>query len=107
MAVFGPEFERGSTALSILLVGQVVNVAAGPVGVLLTMTGHEKRVAAAVGASACCNLLLNLLLIPRFGIEGAAVASAVSLILWNAAMLLWSLRRLRINPTVFGRHPAD
>jgi O-antigen/teichoic acid export membrane protein len=107
MAVFGHEFERGATALGILLAGQVVNVAAGPVGVLLAMTGHERRVAAAVSLSALANVLLNLVLIPRFGIEGAAAANALSLALWNGAMLYWSLRRLKINPTVFGGQPAD
>lgn len=103
MGIFGPDFERGASALRILVAGQVVNVAAGPVGVLLTMTGHEKRVAAAVGGSAVGNVILNLALIPRFGIEGAAIATAVSLILWNLVMVTWAVRHLGINPTLLGR----
>ena len=49
LAVFGGDFSRGRTALTILVLGQIANVAAGHVGVLMTMTGHEKRVAATVG----------------------------------------------------------
>jgi O-antigen/teichoic acid export membrane protein len=107
LAVFGTEFSRGRIALTILVLGQVVNVAAGPVGVLMTMTGHERRVAATVSMSAGCNIILNFLLIPRFGIEGAAAATAISLILWNAVTLHWVIKHLRINPTIFGPRLED
>jgi O-antigen/teichoic acid export membrane protein len=107
LAVFGNEFSRGRMALTILVLGQLVNVAAGSVGVLMTMTGHEKRVAATVSASAGCNVVMNLVLIPRFGIEGAAVATAISLVLWNAVTLHWVIKHLRINPTIFGPRLDD
>jgi O-antigen/teichoic acid export membrane protein len=106
LAAFGDDFSRGRVALTILVLGQVVNVAAGHVGVLMTMTGHEKRVAATVGASAVCNVMLNLLLIPRFGTEGAAAATAISLALWNAGTLYWVIKHLRVNPTIFGPSPG-
>ena len=107
LAVFGGDFSRGRTALTILVLGQIANVAAGHVGVLMTMTGYEKRVAATVGVAAACNILLNLILIPRFGIEGAATATAISLALWNAGTLYWVIKHLRINPTVFGSSPGE
>jgi O-antigen/teichoic acid export membrane protein len=107
LAVFGSGFGQGRVALTILVLGQVVNVAAGHVGVLMTMTGHQTRVAATVGASAACNTVLNLILIPRFGIEGAAAATAISLVLWNGVTLAWVIKNLRINPTVFGSSPRD
>jgi O-antigen/teichoic acid export membrane protein len=45
-----------------------------------------------VAAAASANILLNLVLIPWFGIPGAATAAALSLVIWNA--LLWrSVRR--------------
>ena len=107
LAVFGSDFGRGRLALTILVLGQVVNVAAGHVGVLMTMTGHEKRFAATVGASAACNAVLNLILIPRYGIDGAAAAAAISLVLWNGVTLVWVIKHLRINPTIFGSSPRD
>lgn len=102
MALFGEPFKEGSTALSILVTGQLLNVMAGPVGVLMTMTGHEKKVAVAVGISAGCNILMNALLIPLFNLEGAAIATAVSLAVWNLIMLYWAMKHLRINPSLIG-----
>jgi O-antigen/teichoic acid export membrane protein len=106
MALYGEAFTQGSTALVILVSGQFLNILAGPVGVLMTMTGHERKVAAAVGVSACCNILLNALLIPMFNLEGAAIATAVSLGVWNILMLIWVMKHLAINPTLFGRSRA-
>ena len=102
MALYGQAFRQGSTALSILVVGQLLNVAAGPVGVLMTMTGHERKVAVTVTLSALCNIVLNAILIPLYNLEGAAIATAISLAVWNIVMLTWTMKYLRINPSLIG-----
>lgn len=102
MTLFGAAFEEGATALSILVIGQFLNIIVGPVGILMTMTGHEKKVAAAVGISAVCNILANAVLIPLYNLEGAATATAISLAVWNIIMLYWVIKHLRINPSLFG-----
>lgn len=102
MGLYGPEFLVGSTALSILVAGQLLAIAAGPVGVLMAMTGQERKVAVAVGVSVVCNVILNAQLIPRFNIEGAAMSTAISLAVWNIIMLVWVIKRMRINPTLIG-----
>jgi len=45
--------------------------------------------------------VLHGLLIPRFGMTGAAAATAATTAIWNGAMVTFAWRRLRINPTVF------
>lgn len=85
--VFGREFAAGATALALLAVGQLGNVAAGSVGNILNMSGHERDTVFASGAAAAVNLVLNLALIPSLGIEGAAIATMVSLILWNGILI--------------------
>jgi O-antigen/teichoic acid export membrane protein len=107
MGFFGPEFVKGSTALSILVAGQLLAIAAGPVGVLMTMTGHERKVTVAISLSFVCNVLLNALLIPIYNIEGAATSTAISLAVWNIIMLVWVVRHMRINPTLIGRPIRD
>ncbi len=107
MGFFGPEFVKGSTALSILVGGQLLAIAAGPVGVLMAMTGHERKVAVAIGLSFVCNVFLNFLLIPLFNLEGAAISTAISLAVWNLIMLVWVIRHMRINPTLIGRSIRD
>jgi len=81
--VFGTEYEEGKLALSILCVGQVCNAGLGSVNLILNMTGHERDVAIGVGVGAALNVVMNLLLIPEFGLEGAASATAMSTIAWN------------------------
>jgi len=79
LQIFGSQFTAGAAALRILALGQLVNVATGPVGTLLVMTGHEKLMRNIVAASAALNLLCVLVLVPRFGATGAAAGTAFSL----------------------------
>ncbi len=75
---FGHDFQTGSTALMILAVGQLVNAATGPVGYILSMTGHSGLSLFDSVVVIVLNVILDLLLIPRFGLLGAAVGSSMS-----------------------------
>lgn len=75
----------------------------GSVGFLMTMTGHEREAARVVAGAALANVALNAALVPPFGLSGAAVATAVSLVGWNAVLLTRARTRLGIVPTVLGR----
>ncbi len=94
LGIFGPEFKVATTALAILSVGQFINAATGTVGTLLNMTGNERDVALSVGLSALLNVALNVLLIPRFGLEGAALATALGTLAWNALLSYFVYQRL-------------
>ncbi len=99
--VFGSEYRGAHAALAILAVGQLCNAAAGSVGLLLNMSGYERLTAWGVGCAAIVNVILNLLLIPRFGINGAAIATAVTLACWNGLLVIAVRRKLQINSTAF------
>jgi O-antigen/teichoic acid export membrane protein len=99
---FGPAFPEGHTALAILCVGQVVNAAAGSVGLILNMTGFQKDAAIGVGISAVLNIVLNSVLIPLMGINGAAIATTVSLVVWNVILGVMVHRRLGVHTTALG-----
>ena len=81
LRVFGPEFSAGYAALVILSVGQVVNAAMGSVGTLLQMAGHERDVAIGLAVSITGNFVVNLVLIPLWGVNGAALGATCNLIL--------------------------
>jgi len=106
--VFGLEFDDSYIPLLILLGGQVVSSAAGSVALLLNMTGYERDAATRMAVAATLNIPLNLVLVPTWGIEGAAAATAVSMGAWNV-MLWWRVRqRLGINSlalNITGRAP--
>ena len=98
---FGSEFKDGYYALLILSVGQLVNVLSGSVGYIMTMTGRQKQAAYVLAISAALNIVMNYMLIPHFGIEGAAIATAVSLMLWNIALILYIRKKINLNSTMF------
>lgn len=94
-AFFGTAFAVGHTALSIIAIGQLVNAGAGSVGYLLNMTGHERDTARCAAAAAVGNVALNAILIPPLGINGAALATSLTLVLMN--VLLWRDARTRLG----------
>ncbi len=106
LSIFGRDFGAGYWALVILCLGRLVNAAAGSVGLLLLMTGHEKAAAQNVGACVVLNIVLNAFLIPRYGLEGAAVATGISGIGVNALQAYVVLRRVGVRPTILGGWPT-
>ncbi len=100
--LFGEEFIVGLTALRILCIGQIVNGLAGSVGGILNMTGNENKAVLAMMISAISNVILNLILVPGYGLGGAAVATAVSLSIWNIMMVIWVKKYTKVKPTAFG-----
>lgn len=103
LIIFGPNFVVGQQALILLSVGQLFNAGMGSVGLLLNMTGYERDTAIGVGISATLNIILNAILIPGYGLEGAATATAISTVIWNILLLVYVHRRLKVSPTAIGR----
>ncbi len=100
---FGAPYIRAYVPMLILLAGQLVNSGMGSVATLLNMTGHERETAKGIVLSAVINLVLNLSLIPLWGIEGSAVATSVSLLVWNVVLWRAVWRKIGINSLAFGR----
>ncbi|MDL1957448.1 MAG: flippase [Candidatus Desulfofervidus auxilii] len=78
LGLFGEEFRKGVLALVFLTIGQFVNASVGSVGYILQMTDKQKIFQNIILIAAILNIMLNLFLIPKFGIVGAAVASAIA-----------------------------
>jgi len=93
LMVFGGEFLEGSNALIILSVGQLVNAGAGSVALLLNMTGHEQDTARGIGFAVLVNCVLSVVLIPLWGINGAAMSYAFSLATWNILLAVCVYKR--------------
>ncbi len=99
LGLIGTEFVGGETPLAILCIGQLINVGAGPVALILNMTGHERDTLKGLLLSVLVNVLLTYVLMSSWGINAAAVASAISLAVWNG-FLVWRVHELvHINPS--------
>ena len=88
LALFGETYLLGATALAILAVGLLLDTAAGPLGQVINMSGRPYINMMNNALVAGLNVVACVLLIPRFGMEGAAIAFSSSLALVNAIKLV-------------------
>lgn len=85
LRVLGDDKGAGAAVVVILALGQMVSAAAGPCGVVLNMSGKVALSLIDNVVVLVLNVILNLLLIPKWGIGGAATAWSAALILGNLA----------------------
>ena len=102
LRLFGPGFEAGYVALMLLAAGHLVASANGPAALVLNMTGHQDWAGFTYAGAALTNIALNALFIPRFGIAGAALATALSTIGMSATLVTLVRRRLGLRSSIFG-----
>jgi O-antigen/teichoic acid export membrane protein len=88
LGVFDESYLSGERALSILMIGQAVYVACAPTGAILTNAGHSMLNLINGLIAVGLNIALNAWLIPQFGIQGAAIASATALATWSLLRLV-------------------
>jgi O-antigen/teichoic acid export membrane protein len=88
LRLFGPEFVAGQHALLILSLAMLVNLGTGNVTVVLLMGGKSSWNVVNTAVALTLNVGLNLYLIPRYGMNGAAISWAVSIVTDNALALL-------------------
>ncbi|MFN2490531.1 MAG: flippase [Actinomycetota bacterium] len=98
MRVFGSDFSAGQTALLILLAGQFVNVATGSAGFILIMVGRTGWDLVVYVTSLLLDIGLALWLCARYGIEGAAIANAVTFAVSNCFRLALVKRFVKVQP---------
>jgi O-antigen/teichoic acid export membrane protein len=93
LALFGEEFPEGSFILLLIIAVQVINSLTGPSGYLLMMTDHQYIKSINTWTFGVCNIVLNYLLIIRYGIIGAAMATFLTKSALSAVrmMELWKL----------------
>jgi O-antigen/teichoic acid export membrane protein len=101
MGLFGEDFTGASTALRILLISQMIGALTGPVGYLMAMTGHHKQAAYIFFGAAILNIILNFILIPIYGVTGAAIASGLAMVFWNILSVIFVIKNLKLNPSIF------
>ncbi len=101
--IFGSEFTASHLPMVILSVGQLSLAALGLAGPLLSMTGYETVVSKAMWLSALLNVMLNMFLVPAFGIAGAAWSTAITLTIWNGYLFFLARKDLKINVSPFMR----
>ena len=100
LAFFGPEFVAGYVPMLLLLVGTVVCAATGPVAQLLYMTGHYNACLKLYAVIAGLAVVSQVLLIPHYGILGAAITTTGAQVVWNLALVYLAKSKLNVNALV-------
>lgn len=94
--LFGAGYVAGAGALRWLLLSVALIFLYGGTRNVLVVFGHTRTDLAIVAAAAAVNVVLNLLLIPRYGIEGAALVTALSEA-FILVCLVWAVRRCAVR----------
>lgn len=95
LSLLPPAYQASACVLRILAAAQWINTLFGCVGMVLMMTGHHRDLAIILVVTALTDILLNILLIPPLGFMGAAIATGVAIVVWNAAA--WVMVRIRLG----------
>jgi len=103
LGIFGPSFVVGQPALVVLAFGYLIQASTGPVDSYLAVSGNHDSIMWTNGIAATANILLNIVLIPRAGFVGAAIASVLSILLFQSMSYVLVRRRLKINPFFLAR----
>lgn len=93
LSIFGDEFIIGSTVLLTLTLSQLINAACGSVINVLNMAGDQIAARNIIIFAAVINLVLNYFLISYIGIEGAAIATTISTLVWNGLAVLYIYKK--------------
>jgi len=98
MQVFGENFQEGALALIVMSVGRFFDAAIGTCGMMLMMVGKPKVNTINSLIILIIKVVLNLLLIPKFGLLGAAISCSSTVVLLNLMRVIEVYYLLKIHP---------
>jgi O-antigen/teichoic acid export membrane protein len=95
LGLFGEEFKDFKNTLIIMIIGYLINAFLGPVGYFLNMTDNQKVFMKILLIGLITNIILNVILIPIYQLNGAAIATLISMSLWNL-ISFYTLKKKKI-----------
>jgi O-antigen/teichoic acid export membrane protein len=105
LGLLGHAFTRGSGPLALLCLAAVVNAAFLANNLALVMTGHERAATAATAVGTAVAAAASAVLIPVWGLDGAAAAAVIAALVRNVLASWLSSARLGLDTTPLGLAP--
>lgn len=96
--LFGPEYEQGAPALRILALAMLFSTAMGPLDTLLNMAGRSTQSLVNTTTALALDVLGCLLLVPHWGIFGAATAWAAAICVRNTLCFFQVRKTIHVTP---------
>jgi len=101
--LFGPAFQAGVVPLVILCIGLVIRSVFGPASVVLSVHNRPYASLPAVVASLAMLVLANLVLVPNFGLTGAALAALAGMSTWSGVLWFTALKVAGVDVSLRAR----
>ena len=100
LMLFGPEFAVGALPLAILCLSLVVRSALGPASIVLSIHDRPWASLPAIALGLATLFVSNLVLVPAYGLVGAATAAIVAISLWSVALWFTALRMAGVDVSI-------
>ncbi|MDB5473064.1 MAG: hypothetical protein JWP99_367 [Devosia sp.] len=100
LMLFGPSFSAGAAPLSVLCMGLVVRSVMGPASMVLSIHDRPHASLPSVVLSLCTLMACNWLLVPHFGLMGAALAALVAVTVWSVGLWWIALRTAKMDVSI-------
>jgi len=94
----GDQYSLAKVIILTLGLGKVIDVATGFNNQIIAFSPKHRSFFWIIGASAVLNITLNLIMIPQYGINGAASATFISLVIFNLTKYLFIKRHFKLSP---------
>ena len=96
--IFGAEFVTAIPVLRTIIIGYVFHVIMGPLSNILIIAGHTKKAMLNSLVALVVSITLNLILIPRLSLLGAAISVVFAFITFNLLCFIHVYRQIKIKP---------
>lgn len=102
LGIYGEDYLIGAELVPILLVGQLIHVVSGPTIMVATQSGFQLSAAVIMGAGCLVSLLISYLLIPVYGVVGAAFANVLSYSFVNIGLNIYIFKKIGVDTSMIG-----
>jgi O-antigen/teichoic acid export membrane protein len=95
---YGSEYLLAGTALRLLALAAMITNFSGPNGATLVSIGKPRLVMYAIFCSAVINIVLNIILIPIYGIAGAAISTLIAIFIFTLIKNIFLYKEIKLKP---------
>lgn len=100
LMLFGPAFAVGAAPLAVLSLALVVRSVMGPASLVLSIHDRPYASLPSVGLGIVTLVVLNTVLVPHWGLMGAALSAIIAITLWSVGLWYVALRTAKIDVSI-------
>jgi len=103
LMLFGPEFGAGALPLTVLSLAMLIRALLGPAALVLSIHDRPYATLPAIAVGMGTLVVANLVLVPRLGLMGAALAAVLAQTVWSAALWFTALKTAKVDVSIVPR----